>query len=395
MSRSPTACSRLEQDTSKGIYSLFDVIIIGAGVAGACIANVLGRAGYKVALIDAGNPLPEIFKTEVLGTDQVNLLSKMGLLDAVRSVATRIRLSEEAWRGAKFKRQHVEHYSLPYAKLVVALREYLPENVVKLDNYAVNVITQDSGSKVVLEDGESINGRLVVLATGASGKLGRKLGSRKTEISKFHSITFGANLVPSNGQGFDFDELTCWGDKEDGIMLATFFPFEGGTRLNLVTHWPRGDQRIADFLCRPTQTLKGLMPHLESATGAFEIVGNVDACPVHVSSVEKQRHCGIVFCGDAYSVCCPGVGSGVKKVLHDSVLLSQAYIPQWLSYAEIDEEAVSEFYADPARVRMENEIIQLSLRSRRTAVDPGIFWKVRRWFRSIKRHGTRIAANLI
>ncbi len=65
------------------------VAIIGGGLSGALAAVVLGRAGYDVALIDRHPVYPKEFRVEKLTGTQLELLNRLGVLEAIAAGATR------------------------------------------------------------------------------------------------------------------------------------------------------------------------------------------------------------------------------------------------------------------------------------------------------------------
>jgi 2-polyprenyl-6-methoxyphenol hydroxylase-like FAD-dependent oxidoreductase len=69
---------------------LFDVLIVGAGLAGAAAAAVLGRLGLRVALVDPRLVSPPVFKAEKIEPDQADLLRCLGLMEQVERRAAPI-----------------------------------------------------------------------------------------------------------------------------------------------------------------------------------------------------------------------------------------------------------------------------------------------------------------
>jgi 2-polyprenyl-6-methoxyphenol hydroxylase-like FAD-dependent oxidoreductase len=77
-----------------------DIIIAGGGLAGSLAGSVLGRAGFKVVLIDPHPTYPEDFRCEKLDGRQIRVLQKTGL-------ATPLMRSMSAHRcGAAVQRPH-------------------------------------------------------------------------------------------------------------------------------------------------------------------------------------------------------------------------------------------------------------------------------------------------
>jgi 2-polyprenyl-6-methoxyphenol hydroxylase-like FAD-dependent oxidoreductase len=71
-----------------------DVAIAGGGLAGSTAAAMLARAGLDVALVDPHPVYPFDFRSEKLSAQQVHLLRRTGLADAVLSAATAM---DEIW----------------------------------------------------------------------------------------------------------------------------------------------------------------------------------------------------------------------------------------------------------------------------------------------------------
>src|SRR4051794_9832514 len=68
-----------------------DIAIVGAGIAGSLAAAVLGRAGYRVALIDIRRVHMPEFRCEKLANEQLDLLREIGLFDCLTAVGKPIR----------------------------------------------------------------------------------------------------------------------------------------------------------------------------------------------------------------------------------------------------------------------------------------------------------------
>src|SRR3954449_3109107 len=66
-----------------------DIAIVGGGLAGSLAAAVLARAGHRVALVDKRAVHPDEFRVEKIGGYQLEMLRKLGFLDALDSVACR------------------------------------------------------------------------------------------------------------------------------------------------------------------------------------------------------------------------------------------------------------------------------------------------------------------
>ena len=64
-----------------------DVVVIGAGFSGASAAVLLGRAGYRVAVVDRYAVCPPQFRVESIADEQADALRRMDLLAPLVAVA--------------------------------------------------------------------------------------------------------------------------------------------------------------------------------------------------------------------------------------------------------------------------------------------------------------------
>src|SRR5580704_1645923 len=131
-----------------------DIAIVGGGVAGATAAAMLGRKGFSVVLIDPHPVYPPDFRSEKLAEDQVLVLRKTGLADAVLRAATPI---DELWIarfGRLVEKRRNRQYGILYDRLVTAARAELPPGA---EFIAAKVSAVSSGSDrqtVILSNGE-------------------------------------------------------------------------------------------------------------------------------------------------------------------------------------------------------------------------------------------------
>jgi 2-polyprenyl-6-methoxyphenol hydroxylase-like FAD-dependent oxidoreductase len=107
----------------------FDVVIVGAGLAGASAAVVLGRQGRRVALVDPRPMYPPAFKAEKIEPDQADLFRRLGLMDGILPCVAPINSVVVAHRGRVLRVVAVEQYGMAYQDMVNAVRRQLPASV--------------------------------------------------------------------------------------------------------------------------------------------------------------------------------------------------------------------------------------------------------------------------
>src|SRR5215213_1402953 len=98
-----------------------DVAIVGGGLSGAVAAVVLGRAGYRVTLVDRHAVYPSEFRVEKIAGDQVELLRRLGLLDSVAAASTPFDKIMNLRRGRVLDQSNSRHYGIMYADILKAV----------------------------------------------------------------------------------------------------------------------------------------------------------------------------------------------------------------------------------------------------------------------------------
>src|SRR5437763_12522891 len=106
-----------------------DIVIAGGGLAGSCAAAMLGRAGYRVVLVDPHAVYPPDFRAEKIDGTQAAILRKTGLADAVLRAAT---LDGESWVarfGRLIEKRPGDQHGILYDTMVNAMRGEIPASV--------------------------------------------------------------------------------------------------------------------------------------------------------------------------------------------------------------------------------------------------------------------------
>lgn len=361
-----------------------DVAIVGAGMAGTCAATLLSRTGLRVVLIDSKRDYPPCFKAEKFGEDQAQRLRRFKLIDVLIDSATAIHEVQSARRARIFRRYAVEHYGVAYHNLVNSFRRALPLDVDFRIGAICDVSTATETQRLSLSDGSQIEARLLVLACGAGNGLPRQLGLRSRILSRLHSVTAGFSMAPAGGRPLAFDELMYYSDRtEAGVAFLTLFPMGAVLRGNLFTYWDAGDERMLAFRADPLAWLDRWMTGLTEITGPLRLTEAAECRPVNLRIATDFLRPGMVLLGDAYLVACPASGRGVSKALNDVERLCH-HAPRWLSTPGMALDKISQFYDDPLKRQFDLETLEISMRMRKTAVDLGIWWRLRRGLRAWK-----------
>ncbi len=359
-----------------------DIAIVGAGMAGATAAAMLGRAGIRTIVIDPHPVYPPDFRCEKLDNSQFALLRKTGLADAILPVTSPANLVLICRYGRLVERRPTSQICAPYEALVNAARQAIGSTAEFRVGKVQEIGTSADRQELTLSNGEKISARLVVLANGLNQGLRAKLGFRHNEFSPDHSLSFGFDMAALGGQPFPFSSLTYYPeDLSRRLAYLTIFPFGERARANLFAYRHIKEDWVRHVREAPVETLVELFPLLTSMIGEFEVTGPVHARPAHLYVTENKLHDGVVLVGDAGGTSCPAAGTGFNKVLTDVERLCHVHIPNWLSTPGMSAEKIGAFYADPVKVAADDSSLAKAMLTRNNATSTGLRWRARRTIR--------------
>lgn len=366
----------------------FDVVVIGAGLAGTCLAGRLARGGRRVALVDTHAVHPHDFRAEKYGSAQMTLFESLGFGAAARGCTTRT----DAVRVVRFGRlAHWERnteYGAAYPDLINALRADLPAGLLTVGRVA----DLDLGPEmqiVTLGDGRRFEGRLVVLATGLGDVLRRKAGIARRVIGERHSLAIGFDMAAPRG-AFPVPALTYFSERFGGSdAYLTLFPLGETMRANLFCYHQPNAPWTKAFRADPEAGLRSLMPGLAAHCPDLTIVGPVEVRPIDLMRAEGHVRDGLVLVGDAFQTACPIPGTGIGKVLTDVQRLADIHLPGWLATPGMGADKIAAFYADPVKVACDAASLRSSLYARAIATETALPWAIRRVRNRVARHAIR------
>ena len=231
--------------------------------------------------------------------------------------------------------------------------------------------------------------RLVVLATGMAGALGYKIGVKRRVLAERHSVSFGFTIARRDGAPFDFDALTCYGERTaDGVDYLSLFPVRAGMRANLFMFRDPTDPVMRDLRRDTEATLLRLLPGLQPFLGDFRVTDRVQNWVMDLSVVEGHLQPGIVLIGDAFQTNCPAAGTGVARLLVDVERLCTEYAPRWLATAGMGTEKISQFYSDLAKIAADQQSLKMARFRQALTSRNDISWDVRRRLHFLRRRIT-------
>lgn len=358
----------------------FDVVIVGAGLAGSIAATMLARAGHSVCIVDPNKVYPDDFRVEKLDGEQSGVLAKTGLLDAVLAASTHDREVWVARLGHLAEKRKSDQQGFDYGHLVNTLRAEMPTAVTFIHGKVTGVANSDELQTVALAMGEPIVARLVILANGLNNGLRQSLGMERVDQSRCHSITFGFDMEPAEGTSFPFRALTYYGEHPRyRTAYITLFPIGERMRANYFVYRDLDDPCLREFRATPEAHLKAAMPRLERLTGPIRVKGPIKVRPVDLYETDGYLKPGVVLIGDAFATSCPAAGTGARKALVDVERLCNHHVSRWLATPGMGAEKIATFYDDPVKMESDEKSCNLAYFIKSITLEEGLAWWMWRW----------------
>ena len=363
-----------------------EIIVVGAGLAGALVAAVLGQRGRRVILVDPRASCPRVFKAEKIDEEQVHLLRKFGLLEPLLPQSVQVREIRKAFDGRVFRTIRTEQYGINYPDMVNALRAHLPASVAFRLGRVECVANSGNMQRVKLADGEEITSRLVVLASGVGREIQANLRLRRRVIQKDQSFVFGFTIAAPESRPFDFDSVTYYSlDPTARIDYLTLFRIGQTMRANLFVFRSARDPWVREFIQEPDRMLRQFLPKLDHVTGAFRVISKVESGGGDLYRVNGDPQPGIVLIGDAFQSVCPSTGMGLDKILTDVDVLSEC-VTHWFATHGMGTEKLADFYDHPRKLATDFEALHRAVHQRQAATDISVRWRIHRLLLRIRRH---------
>jgi 2-polyprenyl-6-methoxyphenol hydroxylase-like FAD-dependent oxidoreductase len=355
-----------------------DVAIVGAGLAGALAATMLGRAGYAVALIDPFERARPDFRCEKIERPHADTLRKAGVLEEILPAAQRYQDIWVARLGRLAEIRPIVEYGIAYSAFVNAIRDLVPGDVTFLKDKVTGIeLTAADRQTLTLSGGGHVSARLVIGATGLGAGLLHHLGMRRREISKCHSLSIAFD---AEAQDLPFQSLTYFGeDPVHRVAYITLFPLPSGLRVNLFTYHALGDPWVRRLRDAPLGAIADALPNFENLAGRLRVRSDIKVRPIDLVVTENTVQSGLALVGDAFSTACPVSGTGASKALLDVERLCNIYVPTWLATPGMGAEKIRAFYQDPVKRRSDAHSLKSSLFSKRTALGQTALWSAFRW----------------
>ncbi|XP_019423699.1 PREDICTED: squalene monooxygenase-like isoform X2 [Lupinus angustifolius] len=315
-----------------------DIIIVGAGVAGAALAYTLGKDGRRVHVFERDLSEPDRIVGEYLQPGGYLKLFDLGLEDCVSEID-----AQEVFGYALSK--DGKDTKLPYplekfssdvsgrgfhnGRFIQRMREKAASlQNVKLEHGTVTSLLKENGTikgvNYKTKSGQEFTAKapLTIVCDGCFSNLRRSLCNPKVEVPS-HFV--GLVLENCNLPYANFGQLIV-GDPSPIV----FYPISS-TEIRCLVDVPGqklpslGNGEMAQYL--KTLVAPQVPPELYNSFNAAVDKGNIRTMPNRSMPASPYPTPGALLMGDAFNMCHPLTGGGMTVVLSDIVVLRDLLKP--------------------------------------------------------------------
>ncbi|MCZ8521253.1 MULTISPECIES: NAD(P)/FAD-dependent oxidoreductase [Paenibacillus] len=322
----------------------YDVIIVGARVAGSSLAYELSKKGMQVLLLEKGSLPSDTLSTHNFFNNSVAMLREMGVLDRLlASGAPLYRRARVQFEDAVIDGDYPEvdgeqgclcvrrtHLDLALFELAAGM-----EGVTALQGFRVTDTVTENGTVCGVtgshKDGrvQTFRARLVVGADGRHSKVRTLVNSRR-----IHAVPTDYASYVAYFEGYRQEGETCVEFYKRGDKLAIIFPTSDGLAVVGLMYPLEDGEWNGRFAAHAETAFRGLaaeaFAHLSFPQRLAEsrLSGPVRGLPGYDNDWFEAMGPGWALIGDALSFKDPAVGQGMHDALYGSRVLADVLASQ-------------------------------------------------------------------
>ncbi|KAJ6730181.1 SQUALENE MONOOXYGENASE-RELATED [Salix viminalis] len=337
-SKSVNCTATTNEECRSGNFSDADVIIVGAGVAGAALAHTLGKDGRRVRVIERDLTEPDRIVGELLQPGGYLNLIELGLEDCVEKIDAQKVFGYALFKDGKHTRlsyplekfhSDVAGRSFHNGRFIQRMREKavsLPN--VQLEQGTVTSLLEEKGTvrgvQYKTKDGQELTAfaPLTIVCDGCFSNLRRSLCNPKVDVpSCFVGMVLKNCQLPCANHGH-----VILGDPSPILM----YPISS-TEIRCLVDVPGqkvpsiSNGEMAKYL--KTVVAPQIPPEVHDSFLAAVDEGNIRTMPNRSMPADPYPTPGALLMGDAFNMRHPLTGGGMTVALSDIVVLRDLLRP--------------------------------------------------------------------
>jgi FAD-dependent urate hydroxylase len=305
-------------------------VIIGAGIGGLTAAIALKQTGWDVSVYERAWELREVGAGITLWANAVKVLRKLGVGEAIESVAATIRQSEvRTWRGSLLssmdfgpisEKVKAPSIGIHRADLQAKLADALGREHITLGMTCVSYFQDEKGATALFAEGDEVRGQILIGADGIKSLVRNQLLGNEQPRYAGYTAWRGVGLI----------------DRPEVPLGATFVAMGRGSQVGML---PIGGGRIYWFATAnvPAGEVAGSGGHKTDLLKRFgdwypAFPAAVEATPdaailrndiVDRPPVRKWTDSRVTLLGDAAHPTTPNLGQGACQAIESAYVLAK------------------------------------------------------------------------
>ena len=320
----------------------FDVLVVGAGLAGAALAAALRSSSLKVGIVEARPPSrpagwdPRIYAISPANAD---FLADIGIwqhLDTSRMAPVYdMEIHGDAGGKLDFSAYDCGLRELAWIVESSLMQQELWETVKRQHNVTLicpaeptALVIDDTAARLTLADGRRIETRLIVAADGRDSwvRQAAAIGARNTPYNEKGVVANFRCEKPHRNTAFQWF-------RKDGVLA--YLPLPDGL-MSMV--WSAPDELADELLALPHAALCAKVAEAgDFRLGALELVTPAAGFPLRLMRVDTVVQPRLALIGDAAHAIHPLSGHGINLGYQDARVLAEqlATLPAWRDPGEL------------------------------------------------------------
>ena len=338
---------------SRGHDLDYDVIVVGARVAGSLVAALLGDVGHHVLVLDRARFPSDTLSTHFFRAPTFRALGQVGIYEEVQARAPHLTVNYNVVDGIVFPEAVDQPEDYPFYMCVrrITLDDILVRRAKRTSNIDLREaakateIRKENGQVVGVawrepDGGGEARARVVVGADGLRSFVAKELGPETEHEEPVHRAMYYAyyrGVEPADGPAAEFHYqgntlVYCFPCDDDLTLLASSVPI---AQFGEFRRDPEGR------LVQELRSMTALAPRLARA----ERVGDVRGTGSIPGCLRVPYGKGWALVGDAGMVMDPWSGQGIDQAATHAVLLAR-HLGQYLGGESDWETAMGEYHRE-------------------------------------------------